>query len=670
MAVDIVVVGAGYSGVLTAKKLAKKFKKRSDVQITIIDKNPYHTMLTELHEVAAQRVEEDSIRISLKKIFAGRRVNVSIDTITHVDRESKTVVGQNAKYHYDYLVMAAGSKPTFFGVPGAEEYSYKLWSYDDAIKLREHLHNKFRQASCETDAAKRKQMLNFVVVGAGFTGVEMIGELAELAPSMCSRYELNPKDISMSVIDVLPRIMPIIPEKLTDKVVRRLGKMGVKIMTSTNVVAIGEDYIEVRSGSKDAQTQRFKTETVIWAAGIQSSDITADAAQQVKSQRNGRLDTDEFLRSVDDERIYVAGDNLFFVPKGEERPVPQMVENCEQSADVIAHNIHADITKHGTMVAYKPQFHGVMVSVGGRYATAHVGLPGKFFGLPSFLAMFAKHFINIIYFLQVLGWNKVFSYLKHEIFTIRNRRSFVGGHFSNRTPSFLIVPLRLWLGAVWLFEGIKKIVEGWLVEPKLTGFFGGANAWYNSILSQYYSKASMFITASADATSAATAATDATSAATGEAAASVGEMILNFNVFGLVNVLFVSGKEVAKATIEDFAFRLDIPVMNWFINTFVLPNDTMQRFMQGFIVISEIVIGLALIGGLFTFLAAAFSLVLQFMFVSTTGLYLSTFWMVFGAVVVLIGGGHIFGLDCYVIPWLKAKWKNTKFARKTYIYND
>lgn len=96
--------------------------------------------------------------------------------------------------------------------------------------------------------------------------------------------------------------------------------------------------------------------------------------------------------------------------------------------------------------------------------------------------MFAKHFINIIYFIQVMGWTKVFSYLKHEIFTIRNNRSFVGGHFSNKTPSFLLVPLRLWLGAVWVFEAVMKIVEGWFTNPMLTDFFGGANSWYNSVL--------------------------------------------------------------------------------------------------------------------------------------------------------------------------------------------
>ena len=125
---NIVIVGAGYAGVLTAKKLAKRLKKQEDVQITVIDKNPFHTMYTELHEVAAHRVDEDSIKISLERVFAGRSVHVVLDTVTSIDFDGKVLEGRVGTYPYDYLILATGSKPTFFGVPGAEEISYTLWS--------------------------------------------------------------------------------------------------------------------------------------------------------------------------------------------------------------------------------------------------------------------------------------------------------------------------------------------------------------------------------------------------------------------------------------------------------------------------------------------------------------------------------------------------------------
>lgn len=147
----IVVVGAGYSGILTAKKLAKNFKKDANVDITIIDKNPFHTMLTELHEVAACRVEAESIRMDIGRIFAGRKVNVAIDTVENIDFDNKVVKAANKDYPYDYVVIASGSKPTYFGVEGAEENSYTLWSYDDAIILRDRIRDVFRLAGGVSD---------------------------------------------------------------------------------------------------------------------------------------------------------------------------------------------------------------------------------------------------------------------------------------------------------------------------------------------------------------------------------------------------------------------------------------------------------------------------------------------------------------------------------------
>ncbi len=120
---NIVIVGAGYSGILTAKKLEKKLRNNKDVTITVIDKNPFHTMLTELHEVAASRVEEDSIRISYKKVFAGRNINFVQDYIEELDFKRRKVIGRKGSYDYDYVVIAAGSRPTYFGIPGAEEYA-------------------------------------------------------------------------------------------------------------------------------------------------------------------------------------------------------------------------------------------------------------------------------------------------------------------------------------------------------------------------------------------------------------------------------------------------------------------------------------------------------------------------------------------------------------------
>lgn len=663
---NIVVIGAGYAGVLATKKLEKKLRKKKladETQIILIDKHPYHTMLTELHEVAACRVGEESVKMNLDQIFAGRKVNVVLDTVTKVDFENCKVQGKNNAYDYDYLVVAAGSKPTYFGVEGAEENSYTLWSYDDAVKLRDRIHDCFRMAADETDEAKRKELLSFYVVGAGFTGVEMVGELAEYTPILCKRFNIKREDVTIVDVDGLSRPVPILPEKLSNKVDKRLRKMGVDVVMNASVVGVGKNFIKLK---KNDEITEHVAGTVIWTAGIESSEITSDIAKEVTSGGRGRIQVDEHLRSADHENVYVIGDNMLYTAPGEERPVPQMVENAEHSAATVAKNIMADITKQGEMEAYNPKFHGVMVCVGGRYGVARGGMAKHQINFASFFAMFAKHFINIIYFIQVMGWTKVISYLKHEFFTIRNRRSFLGGHFSNRTPSFMLVPLRLWVGAVWVYEGVMKILEGWFEKPMLTGFFGGANTWFDTLLGR-------IDPAAADAVaSASTEAVDAVasaSTAVADAAVQTGTVIFDWN-FKLFETILVSGTDLASSTLSDIAFKIQVPFVDWFVNNVVLASDGMQMFMQIFIVIMEILIGLGLMGGCFTFLSAGVSLVLQAMFVTTTGLYLNTFWMIFAGIALLIGGGYTLGIDYYLMPFLKKNWQKVKWARKWYLYND
>ncbi|MCX7615303.1 MAG: FAD-dependent oxidoreductase, partial [Clostridiales bacterium] len=194
---NVIVLGGGYAGVLTAKKLAKRFVKHHDVKITLIDKNRHHTMLTELHEVAAHRVEEANIKISLNRIFAGRKVKLILDNIVSVDYDHNTLIGREVSYQYDYLVLAAGSQPAFFGIPGADKFAFGLWSYEDAVRIKEHVLDMFRLASKETDADTKRKLLTFYVVGAGFTGVEMAGELAEWTRILCDEFEIERERIEI-----------------------------------------------------------------------------------------------------------------------------------------------------------------------------------------------------------------------------------------------------------------------------------------------------------------------------------------------------------------------------------------------------------------------------------------------------------------------------------------
>ncbi|TCZ76351.1 6-phosphogluconate dehydrogenase [Paenibacillus albiflavus] len=622
----IVVLGGGYGGVLTAKKLAKKFKKSSDVEITLIDRKPYHTLLTELHEVAANRVEEDSVKIDLKKIFAGRKVNVVLDEVDTIDFEGKKLNAKNKDYDYDYLVIGTGCKPSYFGISGAEEHAFPLWSFEDAVHLREQIRGMFMKGVQQTDPAIRKEMLTFVVVGAGFTGIEMIGELAEYKKELCKENYIDESEVRLVVADMAPKILPILPDKLIKKAEKHLGKLDVEIVTSAQITGVTPNGVIL--GEKGEIASR----TVIWTAGVEGSELVGklDVAQQGRK----RIVTNDKLQSVDHEHVYVVGDNIFFIPEGEERPVPQMVENAEAAAPIVANNIWADVTGNNAHKKYKPTFHGCMVCIGSRYGVANVGMPGKMFAMSGFFAMFIKHFINCFYLVQVAGYNKVFSYCMHEFFNVKNNRSFLGGHFAKRSPNFWLFPLRIYIGYMWLSQGLEKLPKVWknpsdifLIPPKVVDGVTAA------------SQAVTDVHNTVDASSAASAVQGASTA-------------------------------IQALPVPEFITKM----MNWSMDLMFYTSDggytTLATVFQTAMVLGEVVFGTLLILGLFTALSSVGTVAMGAMiWVSGMAPY-EMLWYLAGGIALIGGSGSTLGADYYVLPRLKRIWKKIPIVKKWYIFND
>ncbi len=418
----VVVLGAGYAGVLTAIYLEKKLGSLEDISISLIDRNTYHTMRTEIHAAATGRMDPQSIAFPLEKIFARRKVRIITDTITEIDRTAKRITGTAGVYDYDYLVLAAGSKPCYFGIPGASENVFPLWTLDDAVRLKKQIETQFLKASetqvetqIETQAEKQR-LLTFHVVGAGLTGVELAGELAEYARLLCARYSLPYGLVNIVMADALPRAVPNLPERLSDKVEKHLKDMGVSLVFSAKVIRVDDNAIVLEINGKQSS---LPTGTVIWSAGIECADISQFMAKNVESCGRGRITQDGLLRSVADTAVYVAGDNMFYLPPGKKSPVPQMVENCEQSAKAVADNIAADVTGNGRTKQYKPSFHGVMISIGNDYAVAQIRMGPFKMSVPSPVANSMKRFINVMYLTEVLGISQVFHCIRHEFFTKR-----------------------------------------------------------------------------------------------------------------------------------------------------------------------------------------------------------------------------------------------------------
>ncbi len=661
MKTRILIIGGSYAGVQAGKTLHKIFRKNDDVEITLVDKNPFHTLMTELHEVAGHRTEADSIRIDLRKIFRGRKVRVVTDEIVHFDICNKLAQGKTKTYEFDYLILAIGSQPNFFGVNGAAEHSHTLWSYQDAIDLRVHIEDMFERASYEEDPAERKRLLTFAVCGGGFTGVEMVGELGESKKHFCTKYNIDPDDVTIYNIEALDRILGMLN---SDKLVKKIEdkyfkKLGVTLLKRSAIVDVKPDSFTLADGTV------IPSYTLIWSAGIKCVEGATDF--RIDKGKGSRICVNEYMQGLQDgepiDGIYVAGDCAFY--EDAKGFMPQIVQAAEQSAHTAALNIAEQIKGTNNFHVHEQKYNGFMVSVGSRRGVANIG-----FLASGWFAIFVKHFVNVYYQFMVAGFMQVANYLRHEIFLIKNKRSFVGGHFAKRSPNFWMVPFRIWLGFMWLTEGVVKIAEGWFKSPQVVNtvnYLAGNVATQAQAASDAVSAATGTAQAAADAVSAATGAAqgvaDAVTAVSGvvtEAANQVTQAAMKLpGIFQWVVDHKPAGYGNALIGAPKFVV--------WIMNHWIAPIEVPVQIMM---VIMEILIGLCFMGGLFTFPMALISIVMSVAIAMTGMADITMMWYFLGGIAILMGAGRTFGLDYYVIPWLKKRWIKTKLAGKSYLYYD
>jgi NADH:ubiquinone reductase (H+-translocating) len=665
----VLILGGGYAGVSVAKKLEKKYRKRDDVEIVLVDKRPFHTLMTELHEVAGMRTDPESVQVSFKKIFGGRKVRVIVDRVAGVDFEAKEAILSSSRLSYDHIVFAYGAEPDFFGIPGVRENSFSLWSFEAAIEIRRHLEDIWARAAAESDPERRKRLLTFVVAGAGFTGIELAGELVELKKSMCRAHHIDPEEARVVVVEALSGILPVLDESRRSLAMKYLKRKGCEVLLDSPIVGAEEGLVKIKDG------RSIECGTFIWTCGVSGSSFSATLG--LESKRN-RLIADEFLRVPGKDGAWAAGDGLMFLQNG--KPVPQIVETAHQSGETVARNIAASIDS-GELESFKPIYHGFMVSIGGKYGVANAG------GIKSsgFFAMAMKHLINLYYLFTIAGINQCWEYLKHEFLDIHDQRSIIGGLAEHKMRGYWPVPIRLWLGFSWVMEGVNKIGEGWL------DFAGGTkSAWMFSagvaqagISPDAITQASVDATASAAGTVVDAATNAASSAWAAQATGTVGATGTVADALSQASVAGAGGAEGAAQATES-ATRALGPVFDltksifdstgavatWFRVTFmdgIFANVPFQAF-QAMIVCAELGIGLALFGGAFTWFAAVASVGMCLVFTLSGMFRWDQLWFVFAAILCMGGAGRAFGLDYWIVRFAKRWWNGFSWVRKHHLY--
>lgn len=640
---NIVVVGAGYAGVSATKFLAKKFKKDTDVTITLIDRHSYHTMMTELHEVAGGRVEPEAIQYDLQRLFS-RKKNVKLvtDTVTGIDKENKVVKTLAGSYPFDQLILGMGGEPNDFGTPGVKENGFTLWSFDDAVKIRHHIEATVAKAAIEPDAEVRKAMLTFVVCGSGFTGIEMVGELIDWKDRLAKDAKIDPDEITLMVVEAMPTILNMLSRNDAAKAERYLEKKNVQLLLNSPIVEVAADHIKLKDGSE------VPTHTLIWTAGVKATSDAADFG--LEAARGSRLVANEYMQAkgYEDKNIYIIGD-LVYYEETPNTPTPQIVQAAEQTGHTAAANIVADI-KGGEKQAFKGNYQGFMVSIGAKWGVAN--LFDKIH-LSGFLAIIMKHIVNLKYFFDIRSGYYMFQYIMHEIFHIKDDRSVARGHTSRYGNVLWSVPLRVFYGMVWLVESMKKIVgNGDYLKPST--WFGDGSWFTDKVVFPFPWLQEQVTTGASQATETAT---TAASGAADAAASGGADAATQAAHFGLSYAYGETPMQVFDH------------MPKWFesVMKFMMPNQEVALFMQKFMTIVEVCIALALIAGLFTWLSSAATIGLTIAFCLSGMFYWVNIWFIFVAFALMNGSGRAVGLDRWVIPWIQRKlgkaWYGTPKAR-------
>lgn len=326
----IVVVGAGFGGMQAAQSLA-----HSGAEVCLIDRHNYNTFVPLLYQVAAAQLEPESIAYPLRTVLRrAPRTRFLMAEVQRIDFEHQVVETDKAVISYDYLVMATGSQTQFLGVPGAEDFAFPLQTLDHAIALRNHILQRFEQVVQEHDPVQRQQLLTFVIVGGGPTGVEMAGTLVELKRSLRHDYPtLNWSQMRIVLVQSGDNLLVNLPNRLGHYTTRKLRQLGINVYFKTRVRRVTEQAVEFSDGST------LPTGTVVLAAGLEAAlpDVTAP----LTTARKHKLKVRPTLQLIDHDNVYAIGDLAYTQQHG--KPLAGVAPEALQQGVAVAHNLRRQL---------------------------------------------------------------------------------------------------------------------------------------------------------------------------------------------------------------------------------------------------------------------------------------------------------------------------------------
>lgn len=425
---NIVIVGAGFAGLRVALKLEKRLKNlqsssakasadKEEWRIILIDKNSYHTFTPALYEAAtaynSEHVDENQIfeglvggavSLSIPDIIKGKNIHFVQGEVTGIDFASNVLQTKGGDLiPFNYIIMALGGETSHFGVKGAEKRCYNTKTIEDVIKIRRRIGDIF---------SSKKENINIVVVGGGFSGVEVSAEIATYTKHLARNKKIvstreiprrgkEPR-INISIMEAGDKIVSQAHPALRKLIEKRLGKLGVNIR-------VGKKITETMPGCVImGSNERCDADIIVWSGGIKGPSLFKNI-ENFKLNKRGMIPVDKFMRVNDLNYVFAVGDNASFIDEnGDEAPMTAFI--AEQQADIAADNVISAI-RGQNMKSYRIYIPGYATSVGGRYAVDRI------FGLTfsGFIGWLVKKLIDLRYFLSILPIRKALSLWFREV---------------------------------------------------------------------------------------------------------------------------------------------------------------------------------------------------------------------------------------------------------------
>ena len=404
----ILVLGGGFAGVECCLKLESYFGTNSKIEITLVSEDNFILFTPMLPQVASGTIETRHIVTPIRTLI--KKIKFYEGKIKYVDPHGKSVAlyGTNENrgmlIHYDFLVIALGSKTNFFGMKNVEENSYQMSTINDAILLRNRIIDLLEQAENETDPILRKALLRIVIVGGGFAGVETAGELNDFISDVSEYYpSISENDVKVTLIEATTEILNGFPQKLARFAKEKLVERGINVILDAGVTSFDGKEVLLKSSSKsnkvllsDSSQQKghsrlveinsISSRTLVWTAGVTPIDLVKESLFRT---HKGRILVNEYLQVPQFPEVFAIGDCSIFDPALSMKPFPPTAQIAEAHAKIAANNLK-ELVRGGKMTQFDYSWKGQSAIIGKRTGIA------SFFG------------INISGFLAYLLWRNLY----------------------------------------------------------------------------------------------------------------------------------------------------------------------------------------------------------------------------------------------------------------------